>query len=403
MVAAKADCYLALVYPAFFTDQVETLLVVLRGANLATRVGDGPQLSLACSHLCLFYGLILSRFATAMEYNRRALAIADAFELPLHRAHAFHAATFVHFLRGEWEAVCDSALQASTLFRAHGDMYCLGGSYCLLLLNYQGRGMLSAARQAAQEGLEIIERVGAVAVSTPVSMKHGMLLVDLGQAELGLPKVHEAFETAERMGDAVQRAWVRLFLGHCYFARGELDPAIKYLESCVDLCQRFHLQADLLSPRVHPLLARAYIDAARQTDEPSAKRDLLRRAKRRAVAGMRSMKRRATYRAAALLAMAEYRWEDGSETEALALFDRSIALAEQQGSRMMLADAHYELGRRVARLRLKRGVTCRSRSIYTTRAMRFPMSNARVVRWHRQRRRKAESTIRVVDLWVVAR
>ena len=59
------------------------------------------------------------------------------------------------------------------------------------------------------------------------------------------------------------------------------------------------------------------------------------------------MRRRATYRAAALLAMAESRWEDGSEAEARALFDQSIAVAEHQGSRMMLADAHYELGRRV--------------------------------------------------------
>jgi tetratricopeptide (TPR) repeat protein len=62
---------------------------------------------------------------------------------------------------------------------------------------------------------------------------------------------------------------------------------------------------------------------------------------------MRAMKRRATYRAAALLAMAECRWEDGSEAEARTLFDQSIAFAEQQGSRMMLADAHYELGRRL--------------------------------------------------------
>ena len=49
---------------------------------------------------------------------------------------------------------------------------------------------------------------------------------------------------------------------------------------------------------------------------------------------------------AALLAMAECRWEDGRETEARTLFDQSIAVADQQGSRMMLADAHYELRRR---------------------------------------------------------
>ena len=346
--ATKADCYLALAFPDNFVDHLEGALAVLRGANLAMRVGDGPQLSLAFSHLgFLFYGCLLNRFDTAAEFNRRALAMADAFELPLHRALAFQAATFVHFLEGEWEAGCESALEAATLFRAHGDVYCVGVSQCMLLLNYQGRGMLSTARQTAQEALEIIERVGALAVSTPVSMKHGMLLVDLGNDELGLPKVLEAFQAAERMGDPVQRAWVRLFLGHCYFARGELDSAIEHLESCVDIRRRFLLQADFLSPRVYPLLARAYVDAARQAKEPSAKSDLLRRARRHAAAGMRSMKRRATYRAAALLAMAECLWEDGNETKARALFDQSIGVAEQQGSRMMLADAHYELGRRV--------------------------------------------------------
>src|SRR5262249_2261682 len=97
----------------------------------------------------------------------------------------------------------------------------------------------------------------------------------------------------------------------------------------------------------HPLLARAYIDTARQTTDARTRRSLLRRAKRQAAAALRSMKRRSTYRAAALLAMAECKWEDGRVQEARTLFDESIAFAERQGSRLMAADAHYELGRRV--------------------------------------------------------
>jgi tetratricopeptide (TPR) repeat protein len=346
LIAAKADCYLALVYPDFFNDQLELALASLRGTNAAMKVGEGPQLSLAYSYLAFgFYGVALNRFATAAEFGRRALVMADASDLPLHRAHAYEAAMFVHFLTGDWEAGGEAALRAATLFRAHGDMSCVGASYCLLLLHYQARGMLKAARHAAQEGLEIIERVGALSVSTPVSMKHGMLLVDLGHD--GLPRVHQAFQMAERMGDPLQRAWVRLLLGHCYFARGEIEQAIGYLESCVDIRRRFHLDADFLSPRAHPLLARAYIDAARQTTESGTKKDLVRRANRQAVAAMRSMRRRSTYRAAALLAMAECRWEEGDEQQARTLFDQSIAFAEGQGARMMLADAHYELGRRL--------------------------------------------------------
>lgn len=345
--AAKAECYSALVYPGYHADPLECLLAVLRSGNHAMKVGDGPQLSLACSHLgFLFYGLILNRFATAAEFNRRALSIADTFELPLHRAYALQATMFLKFLEGEWDAVCESALESAALFREYGDMYCVGSSYCLLLLGYRMRGMLEAARRAAQEGLEIIERVGALVVSTPVSMKHGMLLADLGD-ERGLPKVLEALRTADRIGDPLQRSWVRLFLGHCYFAQGELEHAVAYLESCVQFRREFRLGADFLGPIVHPLLARAYIDLARRTTDPSTRQDSLRRAKRHAAVGLRSMKRRATYRAAAILAMAECRWEDGSEMEARALFDRSIAFAEQQGSRMMLADAHYELGRRL--------------------------------------------------------
>ena len=346
-MVAKADCYSALVYPEYFTDPLESLLAVLRGGNLAMKLGEGPQLSLACSHLSfVFYGLVLGRFGTAAEFSGRALSIADAFELPLHRAHAFEAAMLVHFLQGDWDAVGDSALQASASFRQHGDMYCVGSSYCLLLLSYHMRGMLSAARKAAQEALEIVDRVGALAVSTPLSMKHGMLLVELGD-ERGLAMVLEAFQAAERMGDSVQRAWVRYILGRCHFARGELDSAITQLEGCANLRRGAHLRADFLTPGVYPLLARAYIDMARQTTEPSTRRGLLRRAKRHAATGLRAMKRRATYRAAAMLAMAECRWENGHESEARALFDQSIAFAEQQGSRMMLADAHYELGRRL--------------------------------------------------------
>jgi serine/threonine protein kinase/tetratricopeptide (TPR) repeat protein len=345
-MAAKADCYLALVYPDYFTDQREVALAVLRGANIAAGLGEGPHLSLAYSYLAFgFYASALSRFTTASEFSRRALVMADAFALPLHRAHAYEAAMFVHFLTGDWEAGSEAALNASALFRAHGDMSCVGSSYCLLLLNYQARGMLRAARGAAQEGLEIIERVGAISVSTPVSMKHGMLLVDLGHD--GLPKIHEAFQTAERMGDPLQRAWVRLLLGHCYFTLGQLEEAIGYLESCVDLRRRFHLDSDFLSPSAHSLLARAYVETARQTPDPRVRRQLLRRANRQAAVAMRSMKRRSSYRASALLATAQCRWEDGREREALALFDESIAVAERQGSRLMMADAHFELGQRL--------------------------------------------------------
>jgi len=345
-MAAKADCYLALVYPDFFNDQAEEALVVLRAANAATRVGEGPQLSLAYSYLAFgFYGGFLNQFATAAEFSRRALVMADAFELPLHRAHAYEAAMFLHYFTGDWKAGCDAALKASALFRDHGDMSCVGSSYCLLLLHYHARGMLSAARQAAQKGLEIIERVGAMSVSTPVSMKHGMLLVDLGGD--GLPKNHQAFQTAERMGDPLQRAWVRLLLGHSYFARGELERAIGYLEACAELRRQFHLNSDFLSPRVHPLLARAYIEMARQTTDSPTRSKLLRRANRQASIAIRSMKRRSTCRAAALLALAECRWEAGREAEARALFDESIAFADRQESRMMSADAHYELGRRL--------------------------------------------------------
>jgi tetratricopeptide (TPR) repeat protein len=347
--ATIADCYSALVYPDFFSDPLEGQLAVLRCANHAMLLGDGPQLSIAYSHLSFaFYGLILGRFDTATELTRRAMTIADAHELPLHRAHAFQAAMFVQFLEGNWDGVRDNALQASAQFRAHGDMYCVGSSYCLLLLNYQARGALSTARKAAQEGLEILERVGALAVSTPISMKHGMLLVDLGDDEAGLGKVHDAYEAAERIGDSLQRAWVRLFLGHSYFARHELDTAIKYLEECVAVRKQFRLGPDFLSNRADSLLARAYIDVARQTTDAAKKEELLRRARRHASEGMRLMKVRSTYRAAALLALAESRWEDGKVSEARALFDQAIAFADRQGSRMMLADAHYELGRRLA-------------------------------------------------------
>ena len=347
--ATIADCYSALVYPDFFSDPIEAQLAVLRCANHAMRLGDSPQLSIAYSHLSFaFYGLILSKFDAAMELNRRALAIAETLELPLQRAHAFQAAMFVQFLEGNWDAVRENALQASAQFRAHGDMYCVGSSYCLLLLNYHGRGALGAACQAAQEGLEILERVGALAVSTPISMKHGMLLVDLGNDEGGLAKVHDAFQAAERIGDSLQRAWVRLFLGHCYFARRELETAIMYLEDCVAVRKKFRLEPDFLSNRVESLLARAYIDVARQTMGGAERRELVRRAKRHAAEGMRLMRVRSTYRAAALLALAESRWEEGALPESRALFDQAIAFAERQGSQLMLADAHYELGQRLS-------------------------------------------------------
>jgi tetratricopeptide (TPR) repeat protein len=348
LVTAKAECYLSLVFAGFFINQIECALAVLMSANYAARLGDGPHLSYAYSHLSfMLYGLAWRRVETARDYARRALSMAESFQLPVHRGYAYQSMTFLDYLEGRWEDGCESALKGIAQFRAHGDMYCVGSSYCALLLHYQGRGMLGAARQAAQEGLEIIERVGALAVSTPVSMKHGMLLTDVGNGDVGVPKVRAAIEAVERMEDPTLRAWVRLLLGHCHFARGEIDAAIEQMEVCVEIRRRFDLSADFLSPRVYPLLSRAYVEKARVASDSRSRSELLRRARRHAEAATRSTKRRATFSAAALLANAECLWEEGKEADARALFDRSIKLAEAQGSRMMLADAHYELGRRL--------------------------------------------------------
>ncbi|HTJ24155.1 MAG TPA: protein kinase [Gemmatimonadaceae bacterium] len=347
LAAAKADCYLSLVTPLIFVDHREMAVAVLSAMNLAEQLGPSPQLAYACSFHGMFIGVAFNRFEAGMASARRGLAIAESLDLPWHRAHALQTVALLHFMQGQWEAGRKAASAAKALFHAHSDIYCVGSSHCVLLLNYLGQGLIGAARQTAQEGLEIVERVGALSISNPVSMKCGAMLVDMGHDDTGLTRLLETFRSTEEIGDPLQRVWVRLFLGHAYFARAELAVAIQYLEECIEIRRRAGLGADFLSGRALPLLARVYLEAARTSGDDAQRKRWLRAAGRHAKAGLRSMRVRTNYRSAALLAMAEFRWDSGRRAEGRRLFDDSIALADRQGSRIMFADAHYELGRRL--------------------------------------------------------
>jgi tetratricopeptide (TPR) repeat protein len=133
-----------------------------------------------------------------------------------------------------------------------------------------------------------------------------------------------------------------------------MREAVAAFESSARMRRERSVPIDFVTGRANPMLVRAYVELLGETPNPRERAELLHKAKTAASEGLRFTKRFRHLRAPALVAAAVYEWEAGRRGEARRLFDDAIDLAQRQQAKIVLADARFELGRRLKGLESER-------------------------------------------------
>jgi len=201
----------------------------------------------------------------------------------------------------------------------------------------------------AERGLEALERVGAFMNSNPICIKCAAVSAELGDTESAARQIDRACELAQRFEseDLLQVIWVEVLRGHVHFALGRMREAVSAFEASQQMRRARSVPIDFVTGRVNPMLVRAYVELLSETSDPRERAVLLRKAKASASAGLRFTKRFRHIRASALVGTAVYEWEAGYQSAARRRFEQAIDLAQRQQAKIALADAHFELGRRL--------------------------------------------------------
>jgi tetratricopeptide (TPR) repeat protein len=349
LIAERADTYLALIEMEFAIEPALMPFCWLRAMNLAEQLGPSRQLSAANALIGLGYAWLLGDFKRADEYTGRGESMGRALGSPWHVAHAVGRRSMVRMLEGDWKRGIEEARVARNAFQIHGDMHLLGVQHCLLVIMHHSNGNLDEARREAERGLEALERVGAFMNSNPICIKCAAVSAELGDTESAARQIDRACELAQRFEseDLLQVIWVEVLRGHVHFALGRMREAVSAFEASQQMRRARSVPIDFVTGRVNPMLVRAYVELLSETSDPRERAVLLRKAKASASAGLRFTKRFRHIRASALVGTAVYEWEAGYQSAARRRFEQAIDLAQRQQAKIALADAHFELGRRL--------------------------------------------------------
>jgi tetratricopeptide (TPR) repeat protein len=351
LIAEQADTYLALIEMEFAIEPALMPYCWLRALNLAQALGPSRQLSAAYSLIGLGYAWLLGDFKRADYYTGVGEKMGRALGSPWHVAHAVGRRSMVRMLEGDWARGVEEARIARNAFQIHGDMHLLGVQHCLLVIMHHAGGDLDAARREAERGLEALERVGAFMNSNPICIKCAAVSAELGDDGSAARQIDRACELAQRFEseDLLQVIWVEVLRGHVHFASGRIREAVAAFETSQRMRRERAVPVDFVTGRVNPMLVRAYVELLGETSNSRDRAELLRKAKAVASEGLRFTKRFRHIRASALVAAAVYEWEAGHESGARRLFEQGMELARKQQAKIVLADAHFELGRRLKR------------------------------------------------------
>ena len=334
-----------LIYYYYFIDMKRCFQVHMKQLNLAERIGSEQYCRVAYgvhALLCNAAGLHhrALRYAeksrvlgdTAKERTTASsmagLAIGDSPFLNLGRAY-YYMADYVKAVR-YLELAADETMKVGNLWEAEV-------AYGHLCMAYFGQGRFDRVLDYAR----LLNRI-AEGVNDIRGLGWGQVLQALGHCHLGNYK--ESFHHAKlavdhcrKAGDQLILAMSLRILGQIQMRKGELRDAIQALEESRSIVAKHQLLHDFVVG-TFVVAAEAYLQAAKEF--PGERNSFLRKARWNLEAAKVLSRVFKNWRAHTLRVRASYEFAQGREERGLALLRRSIAIADQLGSRYDLVKAH---------------------------------------------------------------
>jgi signal transduction histidine kinase len=338
-----------LIYYYYFIDMKRCFQVHMKQLNLAERIGNEQHCRIAYgvhALLCNAAGLHhrALRYAekskalgdTAMQAKAASsiagLAIGDSPFLNLGRAY-YYMADYDKAAR-YLELAVDETMKVGNLWEAE----VVYGHLCMA---YFGKGRFDKVLEYAR----LLNRI-AEGVNDIRGLGWGQVLQALGHCHLGNYKegfhhARLAVDHCQKAGDQLILAMSLRILGQVHMRKGELREAIQALEESRSIVAKHQLLHDFVVG-TFVVAAEAYLQAA--SEHSSERSSFLRKAKWQLKAARLLSRGFKNWRAHTLRVWASYEFARGHETRGLALLRRSIAIADQLGSRYDSAKAHLMIG-----------------------------------------------------------
>ena len=336
--------YLGLGDAYFIHEPSNILLPAVVTSNLVDHIGESKEMVETYCNAGVLY-LMLTRYGTGNDLLDRAVEVADTLDSPWHAATAAAHRSYGHLFMSEFSRAVELSRQAREAFLVRGDESQLTFSCAceFFALMYQGNAR-EAARLTADvlETLEIREQDDSMKLAAGLLSQLGWANALLGRDELALTQLERSLQLLEDVNDPFPLAHGQMEAGHSMLVMGSVDKAIEFLELARTTKESNALFFDTLE-WTYPMLARAYLTRLRDADGDASR--WLGKARKAVRKGLKLVKRHSNYAPAAYLNKALLDWAEGRRDDAAAAFDRSIEVAQRQGSFLMLAETHMEAGR----------------------------------------------------------
>jgi tetratricopeptide (TPR) repeat protein len=246
------------------------------------------------------------------------------------------------YVRAQWKENLDYSLYALRLHQETGHLNGQEQELNVLGCHYFYQGSFDQALRYNQQHLKLADETEIQTFRSNALGTLGGILRRKGQINEAAKALKEGLELSILVNEAYNIIPNGGELGRCYLRLGKLDLALETLHQVKNVYDKTKVGFGAQTPLINGL-AEAYLLAAENGDPT----DWLRKAKNACDAAVKAGEASRPSLPEAYHFKGTYNWLAGKKRTAVKLWEKSIALAEEQGQLHDLGCAHFEMGKRL--------------------------------------------------------
>jgi tetratricopeptide (TPR) repeat protein len=326
-------------YHHYRTEHRKAIEFFQRARELAEPLDDVATLAQIYSFLAGGYQHLLL-YDDSDRWARESIALGERRKYPGALALGYEFLSENDTARGQWDRALAYAARNRDEGGKAGSLARVAWSGFPTAQSLHGLGELSAARKAAEEALDLSERIGEERLATWLGPMAAIIAADMGDDEAASAHAERAWGRAQTLSQLVLTAWAQNALGVVALRRSDFDASLRWYEQYIPLVR--DTENRVCRHLVIASAAESFLRAGRLDEASSLAAQAVELGELAKAPHFSAMGRRV--QAEVLCARREY-------DAALAAFDQAIAAFAAHGSGLELARARF----RRAALLLTRG------------------------------------------------
>jgi len=316
-------------YHHYRTEHRKAIEFLERARQLAEPLDDPATLASIYSFLAGANQHLLE-YAVSDDWSRRSIAFGERKNYPLAMANGYEFLAENCAGRGLWKETLGYAARDRELGTRSGSLARVAWADFATVQALLGTGKLAEARAVAQGALRLCEQIGEFRLATWLDPALAIIAADMGDDAAAREHAQSALDRAQQLQQLVLTAWALHAAAYAAMRRDDVDEAMRMYAQYLPLVRE--TENGIVRNFMLGSAAEAYLRAGR-VDEAAA---LVAQA-----IGIAEFAGAPHYLALDLRVQGQVFAAQGRHEDALASFDRAIALFEQTGSRLEYNRALY--------------------------------------------------------------